>query len=140
MHLIRYVVGDNGFKRAMKLLFEKHKFRTLAMDDFISTLEEGSGQSLQWFREEWLERRGVPTISLKSKIQETDEVIQITCVLEQIGNLYQLPLESGIETEKGMRIEKVYLKEGHATFSFQSKEKPVRILLDPNDWIIMKKI
>jgi hypothetical protein len=33
-------------------------------------------------------------------------------VLEQIGNIYQLPVEIGIETEKGMHIEKVHLKEG----------------------------
>jgi aminopeptidase N len=140
MHLIRYVVGDDEFKRAMRLLFEKFRFRTLSMNEFISTLEEGSGQSLQWFREEWLRRRGVPTISLKSEIQKTVEVYNITCVLEQIGNIYQLPVEIGIETAMGMHLEKVYLKERQMTFSFQSKEEPQRILLDPNDWIIMKKI
>lgn len=82
----------------------------------------------------------VPNISLKSEIQETAEVYKITCVLEQSGNIYQLPVEIGIETAKGMHIEKIHLKERQMTFSFQSKEKPQRILLDPNDWIIMKKI
>jgi aminopeptidase N len=110
------------------------------MDEFLSTLEEGSGQSLLWFREEWLERRGVPTISLKSEIQKSAEVYNITCVLEQIGNIYRLPVEIGIQTEKGMHMEKVLLKERLMTFSFSSREKPQKILLDPQDWIIMKKI
>ncbi len=140
MHLIRYTIGDKEFKRAMKLLFEKHKFRTLSMDEFVATLEEGSGKSLQWFRQEWLQRRGIPVISLKSEIQEKAGVYNIMCVLEQIGNLYQLPMEIGIETAKGMRVEKVHLHEKQMTFSFQSQEQPKRILLDPSGWILMQKM
>jgi len=70
MHLVRFVVGDKNFKHAMKLLFKKQKFRALTMDEFVATLEAGSGQSLRWFRDEWLNRRGVPTTSLKSDLQK----------------------------------------------------------------------
>lgn len=140
MHLIRYVVGDDGFKRAMKLLFERFPFRTFSMEEFVATLEEGSGQSLQWIRDEWLHRRGVPTISLKSEIHQQEGAYHITCRLEQIGNIYRLPIEIGIETEQGRRIERVYLKEKRMEVSFQSKERPRKILLDPNEWILMKKM
>lgn len=139
MHLVRYAVGDNQFRRAMKLVFETFKFRAFTMDEFLATLEEGSGQSLQWFRDEWLQRRGVPAISLKSEIEQKDGAYQITCALEQLGNVYRLPVEIGIETEEGTRIERVSLSERQTTVSFLSKERPKRILLDPNDSILMKR-
>jgi len=140
MHLIRYVIGNKGFERAMKLLFKKQKFHALTMDEFLATLEEGSGQSLQWFRDEWLKRRRVPVISLGSDVQNVGGTYQIKCVLEQIGEIYHLPVEIGIQTEEGIKVEKVFLKEKQATFSFQSEKKPIRILLDPNDWIIKKVV
>ncbi len=87
MHLIRYVIGNKGFERAMKLLFKKQKFHALTMEEFIATLEEGSGQSLKWFRDEWLARRGVPAISLKSDVQNVGGTYQIRCVLEQTGEI-----------------------------------------------------
>jgi len=37
-------------------------------------------------------------------------------------------------------LEKVFMKEKQETFSLQSKKKPNRILLDPNDWIIKKAV
>jgi len=140
MHLIRYVIGDKGFEGAMKLLFKKQKFHTLTMDEFAATLEAGSGQSLQWFRDEWLKRRGVPVISLKSDVQNVGGTYHITCVLEQTGEIYHLPVEIGIQTEEGIKLEKVFMKEKQGTFSLQSKKKPIRILLDPNDWIIRKVV
>jgi hypothetical protein len=140
MHLIRYVIGDKGFERALKLLFTKQKFHALTMDEFVATLEEGSGQSLQWFREEWLKRRGVPVISLKSDVQNVGGTYEISCVLEQAGEIYHLPIEIGIQTEKGIKLEKVLMKQKKERFSLQSKQKPIRVVLDPNDWIIKRVV
>ena len=140
MHLVRYVIGDRKFKRAMKLVFVKFKYRAFTMDDFLAALEQGSGRSLRWFRREWLERRGVPGIRLKSDVRKKRNGYLITCSLEQQGNLYHLPVDIGIETEKGMRIEKAHLEDIQTTVSFQSKDKPKRVLLDPYHWVIMRKV
>lgn len=138
MHLLRYAVGDSAFRQAMKLVFNKFKFQTFSMDAFISTLEEGCGQSLLWWRTEWLERKGVPAISFKYEVKEKDGLYSITVFIEQFGNLYHLPIEIGIETDKGILIKKINLDEKQSRFSFESAEKPKNILLDPNEWILKK--
>jgi predicted transcriptional regulator len=125
MHLIRYVIGNKGFDRAMKLLFKKQKFHALTMAEFVATLEAGSGQSLQWFRDEWLNRRGVPTTSLKSEVQNVGGTYQIKCVLEQTGEIYHLPVEIGIQTEAGIKLEKVFMKEKQIT------ARPTRVVDNP---------
>lgn len=140
MHLFRYVVGDDKFRDAMKLIFQKFLFRTFTMDEFIGVLEEGCGHSLKWWREEWLERKGIPVISLKAEVSFDDNFYNIRCILTQVENLYNLPLEIGIETEKGIEIRKVNITEKQMIFSFQSNEKPIKIMLDPNNWLLLKTI
>jgi len=138
MHLVRYTVGDSAFSVALRLLFERYRHRTFSIGEFISTLEEGSGQSLQWWRKEWLERKGVPDIAFSARVEKRDASCRVICVLEQRGHVYHLPVEIGIETSQGLRIEKVQLVDQRMTFAFDSKEKPSKIVLDPKRWIPMK--
>jgi hypothetical protein len=137
MHIVRSAVGDSAFRNALKLVFRRYQYRTFSMNEFISTLEEGCGQSLQWWQKEWLERKGVPTVAMNSHIQKRDSGYTVVCRLEQRGNLYHLPLVIGIETPRGIQKEKVQLNERRMTFTFESKEEPARILLDPQGWILM---
>jgi hypothetical protein len=137
VHIVRSVVGDGAFRNALKLVFNKFQYQTFTMNDFISTLEEGCGQSLQWWREEWLGRRGVPTIAMKSQIQKRDAHFEVVCTLEHRRGLYHLPLTIGIESPRGLRREKIMLNERRMTFTFESKEEPTRILLDPDGWVLM---
>lgn len=140
MHMIRYVVGDSAFRNAMKLVFERFRFRKFTIEDFISSLEKGTGQSLRWWQEEWLERKGVPEIALTSRIEGLDSVYKVTCTIEQRGNIYHFPLEVGIESPKGLQVERALLGKQQQTFIFESKERPTRILLDPKGWVLMKAI
>jgi aminopeptidase N len=137
LHIVRSVVGDSAFRNALKLVFTRFRYRTFTMNEFISALEDGCGQSLQWWREEWLERKGVPTIAMDSHILKRGSGYVITCTLEQRGNTYHLPLAIGIESSLGIRVEKVKLNEKRAVFTFESKEEPTRILLDPQGWVLM---
>jgi hypothetical protein len=137
LHVVRSVVGDSAFQSALKLVFQRYQYRTFSMSEFISTLEEGCGQSLQWWREEWLGRKGVPMIAVNSQIQRRDSRYVVTCTLEQRGNTYHLPLAIGIEFRLGLRIEKVMLNDRRMVFTFESKEEPTRIQLDPQGWVLM---
>lgn len=140
MHLLRYIVGDEKFGKAMRLIFKKFRFRTFTMDEFITVLEEGCKQSLQWWREEWLERKGIPVISLKSKVSYDKNYYKIRCILTQVENLYNFPLEIGIKTEKEIEIKRVNVADKQMIFTFESKEKPLNISLDPNNWLLLKTI
>jgi hypothetical protein len=139
-HLIRYVVGDRRFGQAMHLLFKRHRFSVLSMDEFVSTLEEGSHSSLAWFRHEWLERKGVPIIAMTSKIEKAGNGFRVICRLEQRGNIYHLPLQIGIETRGAMRVRNIFLKEQQSEFILRSTTKPTGIYLDPYDRVLMKKV
>ena len=139
MHLVRYVVGDRRFESGLRLVFERFRYRSLSMDEFLATLEEGAGQSLSWFRKEWLERKGVPSLALQTEIQERGNSYEITGILEQKGETYHLPVEIGIQTERGLRVERLNLNDQNVRFAFRSKQQPTKVLLDPHGWLLMNK-
>ncbi len=140
MHVLRYAVGDKNFADAMKLIFQRFMFRTFTIDEFIAALEEGCKQNLKWWKNEWLERKGVPIISIQSEISHNKNCYSIKCILKQMENIYNFPLEIGIKTDTGLEIKKVNVTDKQMIFTFESKEKPVKILLDPNNWLLLKTI
>ena len=140
MHMVRYAAGDEPFRRAMRLLFERYRFRTFTISEFIGTLEEGTHQSLQWWREGWLERSGVPTITMRYSGTKMDSRYETTVILEQSDPPRFVPIEIGIETGGRMRIERLSLTEDRMTKVFVTPRKPDRVLLDPNGWVLAKKV
>ena len=138
MHVMRYVVGDGPFRSGLRLLFERYRFRTFSMDEFVSTLEEGTGSRLGWWKEEWLERQGVPTIRLRWAAEPAGEGFRITGSVTQVGNLYHIPLEVGIETEAGTRVERISLTDRETPFAFTSMQEPRRLVPDPNRWLLLR--
>jgi hypothetical protein len=68
MHVLRFAVGDSAFDGAMRLLFERWRFRSFTLDEFVATLAEGAGQSLDWWKDEWLDRSGVPELAWHATI------------------------------------------------------------------------
>lgn len=111
MHLIRYQVGYEKFIKALKLIFNKFRFRTFTFEEFIAVIEEGCGQTLQWWREEWLERKGVPEIAFESETQNINNKYIIKCIFKQVDQLYHLPVEIAIESANGKEIKKVDIAE-----------------------------
>jgi hypothetical protein len=62
----------------------------------------------------------------------------VTVAIRQKGNLYRLPLEVGIDTERGLRLERVELTSATAEFRFSSPSPIQRIRIDPRRWLLAK--
>ncbi len=136
MHVLRYRCGDPAFGRAMRLLFDRFSRRTFTMDELVSTLEEGTGASLDWWRKEWLERKGVPVLDLSHETRPRGGGYDILVRVTQQGPVYHIPVEIGIETGAGMKIETMDLGSAADTAIFRSPEEPRAVVLDPRGWIL----
>ncbi len=138
LHLLRYLCGDDGFGRAMRLVFERYRYRTFSMDELVATLEEGTGRPLGAWRREWIDRQGVPVLRLSSSAREASGAWEVEVIIEQEGAIYHMPLEIGIETAEGMRVETIGLDGPRVDARFRSPAAPRRVVLDPNGWILFR--
>jgi hypothetical protein len=138
MHLVRGVVGDSAFRGALRLVFRRFDHRTFTMNEFVSAMEEGSGQSLQWWREDWLERKGVLSVAFGSRIEKRSSGFLVTCTIEQQGDVYRVPVEIGIESGGRVNTERVFLNQKRTICTFEANQEPTRVLLDPHGWLPMR--
>ncbi|WP_223548502.1 M1 family metallopeptidase [Aestuariivivens sp. NBU2969] len=54
LHLLREKVGDEAFRKAVKNYLQKHQFKNVETNDFISEVEKTSGENLDKFAQETL--------------------------------------------------------------------------------------
>ncbi len=54
LHMLRQKVGDKAFKKAIKNYLKTHAFKNVETNDFISEVENTSGQDLTEFVDKWL--------------------------------------------------------------------------------------
>lgn len=140
MHLLRFAVSDSAFNRGVRLLFDRWRFRSFTLDEFVATLAEGTGQRLDWWQREWLERGGVPELTWHAQITPDSGGYRIAVSLRQTGVLYHLPIEVGIESAQGLRVERVQIDEPARDFRFWSPSEPTRVLIDPRRWLLARII
>jgi hypothetical protein len=138
MHLLRFAVGDSGFDRGVRLLFDRWRFRSFTLDEFVATLAEGTREPLDWWRREWLERGGVPELVWHADVTPDSGGYRVTVSLRQAGALYHLPLEVGIESARGMKLARVQLDAPSGAFRLWSASEPTRIVIDPRRWLLAK--
>ena len=140
MHLVRCVTGEKEFRAGLHRLFERYRYSTFTMDEFISTLEKGTGHSLEWWRKDWLERRGVPDISASGAFRKTGSGNQLAYTLNQRGNIFHMPVNMAITSDGRTRVERVLLSKSVETFLFSSINPPAKIRLDPDGCILMRPV
>ncbi len=139
MHLLRFAIGDEAFRAGVQRLTERYRFGTFALDELVGTFAETSGRSLAWWRDEWLLRPGVPELAAEVVSSPEADGHRVRVTVRQLGALYRLPLEIGIEGASGMRLERVELPAAAETvFTFDNAEPLTRVVLDPRRWLLAR--
>jgi len=61
LHMLRRVLGDAAFFAGMQLYGQTYKYGTATTRDFQHAMENASGQPLDWYFNEWVFDKGLPT-------------------------------------------------------------------------------
>jgi aminopeptidase N len=61
LHMLRRVLGDTPFFAGMQLYGQRFQYGNASTADFEKAMEDASGQTLNWFFNEWVYDKGLPT-------------------------------------------------------------------------------
>jgi aminopeptidase N len=125
LHVLRNLVGDSIFRRAVKLYLERFGNKNAETDDLRKCVEEVSGLSLQQFFEQWLRKPGHPELKIEYDFDHGSKVATIKLSQTQSTDdgtpIYIFPLDIHITTSGGKK---------QFRFSIDSKEHTLQIPLD----------
>lgn len=68
MDMLQYVMGEQAFKDAISLYFQRYAFGYAETNDFIRCVYDATGKPYNWFFDEWVLRGGEPTYQVDYKV------------------------------------------------------------------------
>ena len=147
LHMLRYVVGDTTFFASIKSYATdtiNFKYKNATIPDFMTKMNQTSGQNLDWFFNEWLAQPNHPIYSnAYSIINNGDGTWTVNFNTQQTqGNpaFFQMPIELEIQFATGNdTIIKVMNNTNNQLFTFTFNKQPDSLIFDPNDNIVIKQ-
>jgi aminopeptidase N len=139
--MMRDVLGDEAFKASVKYYTNHYAFSEVETSEFESSVYEATGQSIDWFFDEWIHRAGEPYYEVswhKGKSAEgTDQAVidvkQAHQRNELIG-LFKMPITFEVFYEDGSSESKTQVVEqefSEVTIANPSSKAISFILFDP---------
>lgn len=133
---LRYVVGEDAFRRILHEYFDRYHFRHVTESDFRKVAEEVSGQDLGWFFQTWLHTVPVFDYRLdRVSVGRGPSGYRTLVEVERAGD--RMPVEVEARFEDGStarrRLDGVLERE---PLAFESSARPVAITLDPGNEIL----
>ncbi|MBI3355608.1 MAG: hypothetical protein HY038_02325, partial [Nitrospirae bacterium] len=138
-HQLRREIGDDAFWRGLKTFVNRYRNRAADWGSIEAVFSRESRQDLRWFFEQWVERSGAPTLSLRDisahrvKGDGGGNAWQLTVRIQQAGKLFRMAVPIKIVMKEAaetrwMAIDP--LSENVAEFVLP--HQPLAVQLDPD--------
>lgn len=131
--MLRDHLGDMVFQRGIQGMWKVQRFRITSWQELQKIFEMISGQNLQPFFSQWLERTGAPAITISEvKNIAIDSGYELSITLKQSGPAYQLRVPVVIENSQGTTTHILDLHQEQQIFTLKLTDKPLSVSLDPD--------
>lgn len=141
LHMIRYVLGDQLWWKAINYYVNKHRGQNVITADLERAIEEATGRNLQSFFTQWVYKAGYPQFKLDYSWDDANQTAKL-CVrqtqpVDEENPIFTMPLEIAFTYDNNEReIVKVQLEEKEQNFYFKLNQKPAFVNFDPSNWIL----
>jgi aminopeptidase N len=136
LHMLRKHLGDKLFYKSLNHYLTSNAHQPVSTEDLRIAIEEATGQSMDWFFDQWLYKMGHPIFEVTqaydgAKKQLTLDVKQTQKI--DLTNEYPQTefFQSFVDVEIDNKIERVWLKPQEVnTFTFNVASKPKLVNFD----------
>src|SRR5579875_390864 len=132
LNMLRSVVGDADFKKALHAFIDKYSWQSVNSEEFRKVFEQVSNQELRYFFIQWLESSGSPEFKLEYTVLRTQQGFRIVGKINQDLDTFRMPVELKIETEGNPEDKRIEVTGTSSEFSVDTFGKPRKVVIDPN--------
>lgn len=143
LHMLRHVLGDSTFFRAMRAFVADQRFRfgTASTEDFQSVCETVSGRQLDWFFRQWIYGERYPRYSFSWTSEQSTSGFTITIRLAQTTRtdnppFFSMPIDFRVSSVGWDTTVVLFNDRNPQEFVFTVSHQPSSIELDPGNWIL----
>lgn len=136
LHMLRKKVGDKDFWTSIRTYYSLYEHSNAYTDDLQAVFEEVSGEDLKVFFDQWVMSAGHPDFLLDWT--HNDDKLNISLNQNQ-STAFQFPLDIDLVFADGStKRQTLEINQRSQSFSLKSSKKPVKIVLDPDTWLLFE--
>jgi len=131
--MLNDLLGQDAFDRGIKLFWERYRFKRAGWADLRSEFEAASHQDLSAFFQQWVERRGAPSLRLEdASVRRSGGGYELTIRIGQGEPLYRLEVPVMVETAAGTVMRKITLNGPDSVANLTFDAEPRQVAVDPD--------
>ncbi len=140
LHMIRYLLGDELWWQAIKHYARTHAGQAVETNDFRQAIEDATGRPQEWFFDQWLFQGGHPQYHVSWKWNRKRSAVALTVKqtqkVDHLTPLFRMPVQVAVSGESGTETFSIEVNRAEEVFYLEMAAKPVRVVFDPEDWIL----
>lgn len=130
--MLRDLVGEAMFDRSIQGFWTMQRFKVTNWSHLQKAFEIVTGQNLQTFFDQWLNRAGAPDpVITNTRLEQTNTGYQLALSLKQSEPPYHLRVPVSLNTSAGKETHILELKQTEQTFTLDLENNPQSAVLDP---------
>ncbi len=144
LHMLRNVVGDTGFFKALGHYLRKHQFGSVESRDLARAFEDATGRVLDWFFDQWVLRgAGHPVLHVEMTWDNKRKMLVVTIAQTQpidattpqfrIPTLIRVVAAGGASRDIAIDITEV-----NQTFHTPLPAEPSQVIFDPGGVVLAR--
>ena len=136
LHMLRKHLGDKAFFASLKHYLTQNAHQPVSTEELRIAVEETTGQSMDWFFDQWLYRMGHPIFEVTQNYDEGKKALTLNVKQVQkpdLNNEYPQTayFQSYVDVAIDNKISRVWLKpQAENTFTFDAAAKPKLVNFD----------
>jgi len=135
LNLLRNILGDRLFFKAIKLYTQRHREQTVVTQDLLEALEDATGRNFDWFFEQWIFKGGHPEFEVSCAWDEKTSSVALTVQQKQtpdeMTSIFRLPLKVRFVGHGYDETRAFELREANHVFHIPLSERPRWVAFDP---------
>jgi len=136
LHMLRKKLGDETFWKGIRAYYEKFKFQNASTNDFKNVMAEVSGENLDTFFTQWLQKAGHPVLKTSWLYYEN----KLRLIINQTQETaFQFPLDVElIYTDGTSEIKTIEISPIEIPYGIPALGEVKEINFDPNTWLLFE--
>jgi aminopeptidase N len=136
LHMLRKQLGDKAFSAALKNYLTTNAHQPVSTEDLRIAVEETTGQSMDWFFDEWLYKMGHPVFEVTQSYDDAAKKVTLNVKQTQkvdVTNAFPQTefFQSWVDVAIDNKVQRVWLKpQAENVFTFDAATKPKLVNFD----------
>lgn len=137
LHMLRGIVGEEAFRRALHDFQTAHRFSKAGSDEFRQALENASGKDLSRYFEAWIYGTALPRLTVSERLDagSAPRAVVSVAVTDLPG---PVPLLISVTHDAGTESRSVWLDPGGGTFTVETPTRPRKVSVNADRGLLIR--